>query len=281
MNNKIGIDNKNLKLIALDLDGTTLNSSGILTERTRTTIERAIEKGFKVVIATGRVRNTLPEAITKIKGLKYAITSNGASVYELPHSKPMYTNFIPEKTVGRLLDVLRQYNYIIEVFTQGRAYLERSAYEGIREKGSPFGNAEYLLSTREHIEDLFELCQLHCDSIENINIYIQDGPDRERMRAILEGTDNIEVTSSYDYNLEICGRSANKAASLEQLCNYFGVRPHEIIACGDGDNDIKMLKFVGVPVAMENANEAVKAVAQYITLSNDENGVGELIDRII
>lgn len=281
MKNIIDIKNKNIKLIALDLDGTTLNSSGLLTEKTRTAIEGAIAKGINVVIATGRVRNTIPEAITKIKGLNYAITSNGASVYELKNNKPKHTNFIPQKTLSQVLDVLREYDYIIEVFTQGRAYLENSVYQEIENNGSAFGNAQYLLSTREPIEDLFELCQRNFDAIENINIYIQQGLGRERMREILEEIEGIEVTSSYDYNLEICSSGANKAAGLNQLCKEFGVAPHEILACGDGDNDIKMLNFVGIPVAMGNANEAVKAAAQFIASSNDEDGVAKVIEKFI
>lgn len=280
MNNIIDVEYNDIKVIALDLDGTTLNSSGVLTEKTRATIEKTIEKGLNVIIATGRVRNTVPESISKIKGLKYAITANGASVYDLKISKPIYTSFISEKTVSEVLDVLGKYGYSIEIFTQGSAYLESSVYQNIRENGSPFGNSEYLLFTREHVEDLFELCNTYCDSIENINVYIEEGEDRERMRGILEEIDNIEVTSSYDYNLEICRRGANKAAALNQLCKHFGVLPHEIMACGDGDNDIKMLEFVGLPVAMKNANNSVKKVARYITLSNDEDGVANMIEKL-
>lgn len=270
-----------IKLIALDLDGTTLNNEGQLSPKTKMVIETTIARGVPVVIATGRVLSALPQDVLGIKGLHYVITSNGANLIDMKSNKLIYNNFINEEFVMHIVRTLKKYKFMTEVFTNGNAYIEEAIYNDIRQNGSPFHNTSYLLATRKPVAGLFDSILMHRKTIENINLNFENPKDRVMMRDVLARIDGIAVTSSFNYNLEICGSSTSKADALKRLCNMLSVTPNEVMACGDSDNDIEMLRYAGVPVAVENAKEQVKAIARHIAPANDRNGVAEAIERLV
>ncbi len=270
-----------IKLIALDLDGTTLNNEGKLSPKTKMVIETTITRGVPVVIATGRVLSALPQDVLRIKGLHYVITSNGANLIDMKSNKLIYNNFINAEIVEHILRTLKKYKFMTEVFTNGNAYIEEAVYNKIRQNGSPFHNTSYVLATRKPVAGLFDYILMHRKTIENINLNFENPKDRIMMRDVLARIDGIAVTSSFDYNLEICGSSTSKADALKRLCNMLGIASNEVMACGDSENDIEMLRYVGVPIAVENAKKQVKEVARHIALSNDRNGVAEAIERLV
>lgn len=270
-----------IKLIALDLDGTTLNNDGRLSEITKQTLKTAIKKGVEVVIATGRVYAALPKEILAIDGIRYCLSSNGANIINLKAKKLVYTNFIHPNIVETVVETLAKYDFMTEVFTGGHAYIERSIYKDIQKNGSGFKNTDYLLSTREPVENLFRYILGRKDFIENINLNFTDQNEKEMMKRVLEAIPGINVTSSFIYNLEICGMATSKADALNQLCKMLGLTTDELMACGDSDNDIEMLKVSGLSVAMGNANDEVKAVAKHIAPTNQENGVAWAIESFV
>jgi len=270
-----------MKLIALDLDGTTLNKDGQLTKEMTMAFEAAIAKGVHIVIATGRVLSALPKDILKIKGIQYVITSNGANIVDLKSRELIYTNFIKASAVEDVVRTLKNYDFMTESFTEGHAYIEKAVYEDVQANGSVYNNTEYLLTTREPVENLLDHILQHKDSIENININFEEQKERMMMKQVLISISNVSITSSFDYNLEICGMRTSKAEALRQLCAMLGFTTNEVMACGDSHNDIEMLKEAGLPVAVGNAKDEVKAVAKYIVSTNEENGVAEAIKRFI
>ncbi|HZK02139.1 MAG TPA: HAD family hydrolase [Anaerovoracaceae bacterium] len=270
-----------IKLIALDLDGTTLKKGGKLTAETAEAIGKAIDNGTKVVIATGRVFSALPKIILGLEGLRYIITSNGAVVTDLQNGSAIYTNFIDEKAVMAVLETLRKYDFMVEAFANGDAYMEEEVYYHIKKEGSPFNNGAYLLTTRKPIRDLFKYIYENRASMENINLSFTDPEDKAMMRNVLSRVKNISTTSAFAYNLEICGLTTSKADALKHLSERLGIKREEIMACGDSENDIDMLKYAGIPVAVANASEEVKAISKYISPSNEENGVAAAIEKFV
>lgn len=270
-----------IKLIALDLDGTTLNSEGKLHPETKAILEKTISEGVEVVIATGRVLSALPDEVLGIKGLNYAITSNGAKLFNLKSGQPIYTNMMSESVVEKVIALLRKYDFMAEVFINDMAYIEETIYKEVEQNGSPFNNTSYLLSTRKPVDDIFEYILNNKKLIENINLNFVHPEERDMMRDVLSKIDDIAVTSSFYYNLEICGGSTNKADALMQLCKKLSIPSEYVMTCGDSHNDIEMLKYSKFSVAVVNANESVKKVAKYITTSNDENGVSEAIKKLV
>ncbi|MBQ0079000.1 MAG: HAD family phosphatase, partial [Eubacterium sp.] len=163
-----------IKLIALDLDGTTLNEKGRITDRTRTTLEAAAEGGVNIVVATGRPFTALPADIFDVSAIRYVITSNGASITDLKEDKVIYRNCMSPLTAEKAVELLRNLPYIIEAFTYGEAYMQADYYNQVKRTRQSFRGVDYLLNTREPMEDIFGYILDHKEVIENINVNLED-----------------------------------------------------------------------------------------------------------
>lgn len=270
-----------IKLIALDLDGTTLNDGRRISSGNRQALEAAVDKGVNVVIATGRAFSALPEDVFKIRGIQYVLTSNGAVITDLREQKVIYENCIAPEAVEKAVELLRQYDFMVEAFTEGGAYIDKSFYDRIKETRLSFRHVDYVLTTRQPVAGLYDFILEHKAHIENINVNFEDQEDRAKMRILLGNLENTTLTTSFDHNLEIGGASTSKAGALKELERILNVKPSEMMAVGDSPNDIAMLKIVGMPVAVGNAKEEVKAVAKYVTASNHEDGVAKAVRKFV
>ena len=145
-----------IKLIALDLDGTTLGKSGI-SEKTVSVLETAIKRGVHVVIATGRTFTSLPKDIYKINGLEYVISSNGAHITYLPENRVIYSNCADSTAIEHVGEILeKNQQYPIEVFTGGRAYIDEAVYRDLKENGSDYMNVSYIMETRNPVPGIYD-----------------------------------------------------------------------------------------------------------------------------
>ena len=277
---KILRKSKDIRLIALDLDGTTLTRDG-LSRRTKDTLEDAIERGIEVVIATGRVFAALPERIHKIRGLERIITSNGAHITDAKTGEFIYSNYASEDAIMRVRDILRCEKYPVEVFTEGKAYIDRRVYEDLAENGSTYMSPKYVLRTRIPIDGIYDFLEEHRKKIENINIHFELFEEKDAMLAKLSALGGITVTSSFSHNLEVGGSTTSKASAILEICKEKKISPSDVMAFGDSPNDISMIKDAGIGIAMLNATDDVKDAADCITLSNDDEGVAYAIRKLI
>lgn len=270
-----------IKLIALDLDGTTLNNDRVISSENRAALEEAIGRGVNVVIATGRAYSALPEDVFQIKGIQYVLTSNGAAITDLRTKKTIYENCIAPEAVEEAVRVLQKYDFMIEAFTGGGAYIDKAHYDHIKETRLSFRHVDYVLTTREPIENLYAFILKHKEHIENINVNFEDQADRKMMRQVLSKLENTTLTTSFDHNLEIGGATTSKAAALQELEEILGVKPEEMMAIGDSPNDMAMMRLAGMPVAVGNAKDEVKAIAKYVTATNHEDGVAQAVRKFV
>ncbi len=268
-----------IKLIALDLDGTTLTREG-LTRRTRETLEEAINRGFEVVIATGRPYVALPEKVLNIIGLKHIIISNGAHIVDLK-GRFLYSNYVDREAILPICALMEKSPFPVEVFTEGAAFVDQRLYDELAEKGSTFMSAKYVLRTRRPVPDIYEFWRENSERIENINIHFEFQEDRHRMWERFGEFQGITVTSSQHNNIEIGGATTSKATALAHLCREKGISMENVMAFGDSPNDCTMLRDAGFGVAMANGVEEIKELADFITLSNDEEGVCYAIRRLL
>lgn len=271
---------KKIKLIALDLDGTTLTRDG-LTRRTRETLELAIERGIDVVIATGRVFTALPERIHDIRGLRHIISSNGAHISDAVTGEFIYSDYAEARAIEAVHGILSVSPHPVEVFTEGRAYIDRKVYDDLAENGSTYMSPKYVLRTRTPVSGIYDFLAEHKEKIENINIHFEFSQQKSAMLEKLQAVSGITVTSSFVHNLEIGGENTSKARALEEICRLYGVAMENVMAFGDSPNDSRMLEAAGIGIAMGNATEDVKAVADLITLSCDEEGVAYAVRRLL
>ncbi|MBR6443962.1 MAG: HAD family phosphatase [Firmicutes bacterium] len=270
-----------IRLIALDIDGTTLNSSGRLTERTKDALERAIKSGVYVVMATGRCFDALPDDVMAISNMNYVVTSNGAMVRDLNTGEVILRNCLDPQTVVEAEKILRDCGQMVEIFIDGTAYIEKSLYEYIRDGGDTYRHREYVMKTRNPVDGLMEHLLKNKDRIENINIFFSTQEAKAAMHPILLQLENATVTSSLDNNWEIGGATTSKANALHTLMEILGIKKEEMMACGDSPNDIAMMEEAGISVAVGNAKEPVKKMASYISTSNNEDGVARAIEKFV
>ena len=280
-NLKKNIKTNEISMVATDLDGTLLLQNKHISKRTYDVLKKANENGVHVVIATGRSFSALPESIFKIDGMRYVVTSNGANIIDLKDNEVIYKNCIDAAQIPKIIDFLKGRPYILEVFTGGKAYMSKSDYDKFRSRTIDFRPIEYVLQTRIPIDDIFEFTSKNASAIENININFDSLSDKPKAYEELLKFDNITVTTSFDFNLEIGGNTTSKGDALNFLTQMLGLTSKNVLSIGDNPNDSSMLGFSEIAVAVENAHEDIIKLADHITSSNDEDGVAKAVEKFV
>lgn len=283
-----------IKCIALDLDGTTLNSQGELSERNRSAIEQAIEAGIQVAAASGRPLHSLPKALLEIPGIRYAVTSNGAAVYDLKEKTCLRQFKLETDAVDDILTITEaefcasgcahrtEDCAVYETFIDGRPYAERAYVEDPVRFGASEQAVSYIQSTRKPIDGMKDFIKSHRDVLDCIDIVVKSEEQKQRLWKTLEKSiRNVYITSSVRQLLEISDVNAGKDSAVKFLIESLGIRREELAAFGDGHNDSGLLRFAGLGFAVENASAECMAAADRITASNDKDGVAEGIHYIL
>ena len=269
------------RMVALDLDGTTLNNRREFSPRTIRAFKSAMEKGVHIVIATGRVWCSLPKQMFTIEGLEYIITSNGGRISKMPSQEILHESTIPADAVRRIVEIVRGADCSVDTFAEGKAYIDAREYRDMELHGSDYRDVSYVLGTRYPVENLLDYTLAHENELENISISFRSAEDREKMRPALAEIGNITLTSSFNYNIEIGRKGTSKASALQFLMKKLDITGDQLIACGDSPNDLKMMHLAGLGVAVANASREMQSHADYVTDTNDNDGVAKVIERFV
>ena len=269
------------RMIGVDLDGTLLKSDKEFAPYTREILRRAIEQGILVMPSTGRPLTGVPKDLLEFPGIKYAVTANGARVIDIATGKPMVEELLPHDIASKLLDVFERYDSFREIYFDGVGYASKEALANISKYLELPPMANYIASTRIAVDDVRAKFEEEDRPVDKIQALFTSVEDRDAARTEIQDIPGIEITGALPMNLEINAEGVNKGKAMIELGKVLGIPKEEIMAFGDGDNDLKMLKEVGVGVAMENAIEPVKEAADYITLTNDEEGVARFIEKYV
>lgn len=272
---------KKIRMIGFDLDGTLLSTKKKISDYTKRVLEDAHKKGIEILPVTGRPFTALPEDIKKLSYVRYAVTSNGARIVEMPSGKPVYEKLLPIEKARKILDILKEYDTLREIYYDGRGYNERCKREQIERYASSPESAEYTLTTRfeiESIEEKIEEENRDMDKVQGLFIHPQE---KEAAWEQLLELDGIQVTGALANNIEVNAENVHKGNAILWLGKRLGIDPEEMLMFGDGANDIQMLQTAGIGAAVENAVPAVKEAADVIVGSNDEDGVAEYIETYI
>ena len=270
-----------IKLIALDLDGTTINNDRVISETNRQAMKEAADMGVRIVIATGRPLIALPKDVFEIEAIRYALTSNGAAITDIRENSTFYKNCLSPVAVRASVELLRNYDYVLEAIARGEAFLDGTYYDEVVRTGFSYRDAQYILNTRKPVDDVCNFMLENIEDIENININFEDISKKPAMYEELIKLPETTITSSFDHNLEIVGETTSKAEALKEMGKLMGIEKDEMMAIGDSPNDIAMLKEAGIAVAVGNAKDEVKAMADYIAPTNHEDGVADAIEKFV
>ena len=271
-----------IKCIALDLDRTTLASNGHLSRENREALEEAIRAGIHVAVASGRSLDSLPEEIMDIPGIRYAITSNGAAVYDIRTGECLRQYRLTADSVMAILKHTEEQNVSFEAFINGKPYAEeRYVTDPVRFGAMPQA-IPYIQKTRTPIKDMREFIFVHREELDCIDVVVKGEQFKKELWKTLEKqAKDVYITSSVKQLLEISDVNAGKDAAAKFLIGYLGLSRKELAGFGDGHNDSGLLKYAGIGFAVENASAECREAADRIVASNDEDGVAEGIEYIL
>ena len=241
----------NIKLIALDLDNTLLTNDKQITDNTRYWLNKAREQGITITFSTGRGIQTIKHLWEQLELDSPMILVNGAEIWKSP-GELLERHVLPADGIRELVKFAESHNarfwgYSMESLTQSKDWSE------------------------EKYQENWLKYRIRYDHI----------PTIDRLRDEVRSWGLYEVTQSHVVNMEISPLGINKGYGVKRVCDYLGITLDEVMAVGDSHNDLTMLEAAGLGVAMENALPAVKAIADFHTSSNEEEGVAKAIQRFV
>jgi Cof subfamily protein (haloacid dehalogenase superfamily) len=272
---------EDIKLLATDLDGTLLDSDMCVSPENREALERCAEAGICVVIATGRTRSSLPQAVLDMDCVSYYVCANGAKIYDAHCGEQIYAKCLSVEAVESVMDVISNPAVMVELFWEGQPYVDAECYKDPTRFGVPHWVCNYITDTRVPVRSIVEFAREHMGDIENINFNYANDELRNWIYSRLFGSGLYTLTSSMAYNFEIGGAGVSKAAALEFLCERIGISREETLCIGDNNNDLEMLRFAGIAVAAAGATAIVKAAADVCTLDHNDSGVAFAINNLL
>lgn len=264
------------EMLVLDLDGTLTNSEKKITPPTREAIIEIQEAGKKVVLASGRptpgITPLAEELHLKDYG-SYILSFNGARIIDCRTGESIYNKTVPNNVIPEIYEMVKDYD--VDLIT----YTDTEILSGIK--------------PNQYTEIESRICNLDIVSVDNFaeaidfpvnKLLIPGDPSLTvELEKILKEKFHsfLNIYRSEPFFLEIMPQNIDKAHSLQKLLNSIGMTAEQMICCGDGYNDLTMIEYAGLGVAMENAQPIVKEKADYVTKSNDEDGVLYVIDQFM
>ncbi len=264
-----------IKMIAFDMDYTMLRTGGIVSEKTTSVLREAQRRGIVLVPTTGRDLTEMEDLKDKLMA-SYYVTVNGALITDAKDEKVLFKAVPPKEAFLEKLKCALDMGIFTEAYCGG-CYTDAYSYENMEKLGIPKDQMHLFTTTRKVVPDLYEFCRQ--GEPEKLHIVFQNPEDKENRQAPFLGHPDFSYTAAFPHNLELSKKGIDKAGGLAALAEILGIKREEIMALGDGGNDVCMIKWAGLGVAMANAVPEAKAVADYVTLTNDEDGAALAIEK--
>ena len=262
------------RLIAIDLDGTLLTPAPqkVITPHTYNTLCKAVESGINIVIATGQTLQVLRQVCANLPLSTPQIIENGAVVANFADGRILYKQPFPQEYILPVLETLHSFGFYRAYHTHDCVYVDND---------TPRARTWYRppIAPPVEMEDIASLYPLPCIKLVGIGEAETLQEKRQKLENIFAG--KLYVTQSSFDLIEFLHPAVSKGNALKVIAENLGVASEDVVAIGDNHNDIGMLRFAGLGVAMGNASDEVKAAADYVTLSNAEEGVATVIEKLV
>ena len=295
-----------IRIAALDLDGTLLSHENTITPRTRQAIAEAAARGVVVLPATGRALANLPPLVAQLPGVRYAITSNGAAVWDLGEDPlaAVYSRYsdaavrrtcepvclirqvFPAEKAREVFGLYQEFEGSLSVFSDGMVIRDHLAQERMGERQRRLlglsTEAKQPNDGRFHIvRDTAEWMSRNAHAIEKFCMFFENAEAAEAALPRFYALEGVEVVQGSPDNIEVTARGVDKGSALLALADHLGIAHAATLAVGDSDNDRAMLEKAGVAAVMANGMERVKQLADIVSENDcDHDGVAEIFARL-
>lgn len=269
------------KMIGLDLDGTLLKDDKSIDTKTKEYLETLSSNGVHIVPITGRPLSGVPDCVRSIKGVDYIISNNGSKTVLNSTNETLFSLAMDNATSKRVIESVKQTGAIFEVFLNHYGYCEKFVFDHYKEIYTGTVLGDYIFSSRKQVDSLMTLFDDKNAEADEVFIICKDNDNREIIKAQTDKISGIQYCMLADRFLEITKNGTDKGTALELLCNHLKIGLDKVIAFGDGENDLQFLNKAGTAVAMGNASDSVKAQADIITDTNNNQGVLKALKNLI
>ncbi|WP_343209661.1 Cof-type HAD-IIB family hydrolase [Anaerolentibacter hominis] len=264
------------RMLVLDIDGTLTNSEKIITEKTRAALIRAQKAGLKVVLASGRPTYGVKDLAKQLEMDRYGgfiLSYNGGKIVDCRSGEVIFRKVIPQSRIKDVCRLAKEHQVALVTYEADQVIATDAEDQYVRleawnNKMEPILIPDMEAYIRFPVVKFMMVAE--GDYLADVEIKVKE--------ALGAG---FSVYRSEPYFLEIMAENIDKAQSLATLLAHLGLTKEEMICCGDGLNDLTMIRFAGLGVAMENAADCVREAADFITRSNDEDGIAYVVERFI
>lgn len=274
--------NNQIRIVGLDLDGTVLGKDRVLTQRTIDALEMASSKGVHMVIDSGRQFEVIPKELRDLPFMRYYVLCNGAVIYDKWEDKVLYSAEIPLEKSMKIYDSLTEHEEVyLDCYHSDGSWARAEDYARIDEFVSDQSHRDVLHNTRTPVENMRQALLNRGKPVQKFQTIYMDTETRDEERERLAKLyPEMMITVAYTYNLEMNVPEATKGIGLLKLAELLGFDREQVMAFGDGGNDISMIQCAGIGYAMENAPEEVKMTADRIAPPNTEDGVAQILESM-
>lgn len=287
------------KLITVDLDGTLLNKYGEVSEYTKNIIKKVTDQGILVVLASGRISESVLTIAKEIGANKYYISGNGSVLYDMQKKEIIYEKYLSKEKVLELIELCEKNSIYYNIYTESSVIAKSLNYnvafynyENTKKSSDKKTEINIVDDVYNYIKTLntnkflkMTICDENKIVFSSILRKVKDIPDIDVLevshmskKKIKMGTKEVSV--GYYYT-EVSSKNVDKWYAIEEIMKKENIAKKEVISFGDNNNDILMIKNAGLGIAMGHSNEQVKKVAKFVTQTNDEDGVAKALENII
>lgn len=268
-----------IKAVFIDIDETLTNSQREVTEKTKLEIKKCVESGVKIILTSGRSRREAMDFQEQIGTSPYIVSSNGASAYDAENEVEIYNERIDPQMVLQLIKHSRENGYRIKLNYKDLLVMNEAAYPDEKDKEVSYEELERVAVEEQVVQCVitstdFEKMKVFRDYIKNECVGIAVANESKRFK-------NPDLKPSRNYYCDVASVKVSKGNAVKAVCEYFEIKPEEIVTIGDGENDLSMFELTPNSVAMGNSLPEIKEKANYVTASNDEDGVAKVLGFII
>lgn len=268
-----------IKAVFIDIDETLTNSQREVTEKTKLEIKKCVENGVKIILTSGRSRREAMDFQEQIGTSPYIVSSNGASAYDAENGVEIYNERIDPQMVLQLIKHSRENGYRIKLNYKDLLVMNEAAYPDEKDKEVSYEELERVAVEEQVVQCVitstdFEKMKFFRDYIKNECVGIAVANESKRFK-------NPDLKPSRNYYCDVASVKVSKGNAVKAVCEYFEIKPEEIVTIGDGENDLSMFELTPNSVAMGNSLPEIKEKANYVTASNDEDGVAKVLGVII